>query len=119
MAGRGGPPTLRPADTDQPMQDHNPYAYAPVAAEAPVAERAAFLQKTYSLLLLGIFGFAFTLWAAGNIQPVNEFATRIWRASPWIPLIGVIAGSWLVHANARRFPLNLILYFDTCSCSGS
>jgi FtsH-binding integral membrane protein len=94
------------------MEPANPYAYSPtVAAEAPVAERAAFLQRTYSLLLLGIFGFAFTLWAAGNLAPVRDVAVQLWRGGPWVLLIATFAGAWLVQANARRYPLNLLLYF--------
>ncbi len=81
------------------------------AAEASIAERATFLQRTYMLLLAGIFGFAFTLWAAGNIPAVRDMAVSLYRTSPWISLIVILGGSYVVHAVAERSPINLIAYF--------
>ena len=80
------------------------------AAEAGLSERATFLQKTYTLLLLGILGFAATLWAAGNVPAVRDLAFAIWRTSPWLVMIGLFAASWAVHAVAETRPLNLFAY---------
>ena len=59
----------------------NPYAFGSqlTAAEATAMERAAFLRKVYSLLLVGILGFAVTLWAAGSIEPVKSWATGLYQ----------------------------------------
>jgi FtsH-binding integral membrane protein len=88
----------------------NPYAVRSVAAEAPIAERAAFLQRTYLLVLAGVFGFAFTLWAAGNIAAVNSQVRSLY-SNPWIPLIAMFGGGYVVRAIAHRYPLNLVAYF--------
>ncbi|MBI5851652.1 MAG: US12 family protein [Planctomycetes bacterium] len=94
------------------MSDANPYALDHlIAAEAPVAARLAFLKKTYGLLLLGVLGFAVTLWAAGNVESVSSLAQGLWRTSPWITLVVLIGGSWLVHAVSDKHPLNLVAYF--------
>ncbi|MCC6673246.1 MAG: US12 family protein [Planctomycetes bacterium] len=91
------------------MSTSNPYAYSP-AAEAPVAERAVFLQKTYALLLAGIFVFAGTLWAVPNVPVVGELAARLW-SNRWIPLVVLFGAAFLVHAVAEKRPINLVVYF--------
>ena len=54
------------------MNQNNPYAAATTAAFAESGERAAFLKKVYSLLFLGVLGFATTLWAAANVPVVHD-----------------------------------------------
>lgn len=100
------------------MEDRNPYAEltAPPAAFAVVHERAAFLKKVYGLLLLGVLGFAATLWAAGNVAPVRDAALRVgeliyghrWGWAIYLALF--FGGSMAVHAVAERKPLNAIAY---------
>lgn len=98
----------------------NPYAFARAipAAQAPADERAAFLRKVYSLLLAGILAFAGTLWAAANVQPVQDMAVGLWRAIlgaggfGWILYMAIMLGGFfVVHAVAAVKPLNLIAYF--------
>lgn len=94
------------------MQDTNPYAHENVAAIAASAEaRATFLQRTYSLLMAGVFVFAATLWAADNIIAVRNLSISIWNISPWISLIGIIGGGFVVRAVAETKPINLVAYF--------
>lgn len=101
------------------MNEANPYAYASMtpAALAAAEERAAFLRRTYSLLLAAILTFAGTLWAAGSVEPVRDLATSLARAifgSRWGFLLyfGLfLGGSWLVHAFAERKPINLVFFF--------
>lgn len=100
------------------MEDRNPYAEltAPPAAFAAVTERAAFLKKVYTLLFLGVLGFAATLWAAGNVAPVRDFALSIGRLVyghrfGWLIYLGVfLGGSMAVHAVAEKKPINAFAY---------
>lgn len=80
------------------------------AAEASVSERATFLQKTYTLLLLGILGFAATLWAVGSVPAVRDVALSIAGRRPWVLFFVILGASWLVHAVAEKRPFNLIAY---------
>ena len=94
------------------LDAQNPYSLANVpAAHAPADARAMFLQKTYGLLLLGILGFAATLWAAGNVESVARLARGLYELSPWVSLIVILGGSFVVHAVADKSPLNLVAYF--------
>lgn len=43
---------------------------------------------------------------------VARLAEGLWRTSPWITLVVVLGGSWLVHAVADKHPLNLVAYFS-------
>jgi FtsH-binding integral membrane protein len=100
------------------MADQNPYAAltAPPAAFAAASERAAFLKKVYGLLFLGILGFAATLWAAGNIAPVQDLTARLWGLIAgtkygFLVYIGAfMAGSFAVQALAEKSPINVIAY---------
>lgn len=100
------------------MEDRNPYAEltAPPAAFAAVTERAAFLKKVYTLLFLGVLGFAATLWAAGNVAPVRDAALSIGRLIyrsqfGWLIYAGVfVVGSMAVHAVAEKKPINAFAY---------
>lgn len=94
------------------MNEQNPYAPANIAVAAASAdERATFMQKTYSLLAAGVFVFAATLWAAGNVPAVNSMAVGLWQTSPWIVLIGIFGAGYVVRAVADTKPINLIAYF--------
>jgi len=98
------------------MNQHNPYAAATTAAFAESGERAAFLKKVYSLLFLGILGFATTLWAAANVPVVHDLAMGIGRVIYGsrfgiLLYMGVfLGGSWAVHAVAETKPINAIAY---------
>jgi hypothetical protein len=100
----------------QNVHDVNPYAQTTVAAHAPAAERVGFLKKVYGILLLGVLGFAATLWAAGNVPAVNavalEIGSLIYRGRyGWLIYIGIfMAGSWAVHALAEKRPINAVAY---------
>lgn len=109
------------------MSDQNPYAFGisgAAAADAPVAERAAFLQRTYSLLLLGVGVFAATMWAAGNIEPVRDMMMSLWTVvnRGWVGLIvycGIFyGGAAAVHAFAERKQVNLVLYLGYAFVTG-
>lgn len=90
----------------------NPYAVTSVpAAHAEADARAAFLQRTYMLLLAGVGVFAATLWAAGNVPAVNGLAVGLWNTNRWIVLIGILGGGFLVRAMAMKRPINVVLYF--------
>lgn len=98
----------------------NPYAFggAIPVDQAPADERATFLRKVYSLLLAGILAFAGTLWAAANVQPVQDMAIGLWRTIAgaggfgWILYMAIMMGGFfVVHAVATVKPLNLIAYF--------
>ena len=100
------------------MEDRNPYAElsAPPAAFAAVTERAAFLKKVYGILLLGILGFAATLWATANVPFANDLAMKLGGAIHgtkwgWALYIGLfLGGSMLVNTLAERRPINVIAY---------
>src|SRR5690606_25228785 len=47
------------------------------AAEAAVAERARFLQRTYTWLLYGILAFCATLWAYDNVPAVENLSNSL------------------------------------------
>lgn len=100
------------------MADRNPYAEltAPPAAFAAVTERAAFLKKVYGLLLLGVLGFAATLWAAGNVPVVRDAALSLGELIyghrwGWALYLGLFfGGSFLVNRLAETRPINAIAY---------
>ena len=98
--------------------DPNPYALGTAtAAEAIPADRAAFLRRTYSLLLTGVVGFAATMWAAGTIPAAQELMVSLWRlvSSGFVGILlyfGIFwGGAMAVHAFAERKPLNLVLFY--------
>ncbi|MDP6929102.1 MAG: Bax inhibitor-1 family protein [Planctomycetota bacterium] len=94
------------------MSQMNSHAFQDVAAmDAPVAEKAAFLQRTYSLLLAGILAFAATLWAAGSVPVVASMARGLWSMG-WIGcMLVIMGGGYAVRALASKTPINLIAYF--------
>lgn len=100
------------------MEDRNPYAEltAPPAAFAAVAERATFLKKVYGILLLGILGFAATLWATANVPFANELAVDLGRLTMghkwgWAIYMGIfVGGSMAVHALAEKRPINVLAF---------
>lgn len=100
------------------MTHHNPYADLTVrpAAFAAVQEKAAFLKKVYGILLLGILGFAATLWATANVPFANDLAMQFGNAiygqrHGWaIYLAAFFGGSWLVHRLAEVRTINVIAF---------
>lgn len=100
------------------MEENNPYnsLEAPPAAFAAANEKAAFLKKVYGLLLLGVLGFAGTLWATANIGFANDLAMSLGRTiygNRWGMLIyfGIfMAGQYGVHALAEVKPINKFAY---------
>ncbi len=105
--------------SEKKIMSQNPYAFGNQlsAAEASAMERAEFLKKVYSLLLMGILGFATTLWAAANVEPVQGWAMSLGQmiygsSMGWLLYIGLfMGGSMAVHAVAETKPLNLIAFF--------
>lgn len=101
------------------MTTSNPYAFTDrlPAAQAPAAERAAFLTRVYGLVLAGVLTFAATLWAAGTVPAVRDMTASLWGAITgnrfgWLLYMGIMMGGfWLVHAVSQKSPLNLIAYF--------
>jgi FtsH-binding integral membrane protein len=105
--------------SEKKIMSQNPYAFGNqlTAAESSAMERAAFLKRVYSLLLMGILGFAATLWAAANVEPVHGWAMSLGQMIygsrfGFFLYIGIfIGGSMAVHAVAETKPLNLIAFF--------
>ncbi|MHC5063294.1 MAG: Bax inhibitor-1/YccA family protein [Planctomycetota bacterium] len=89
----------------------NPYAMnqAVPAAEAAVNERAVFLQKTYTWLLMGILGFCATIWGVQEIPALQSMAWSI--ASNWIiAIVVMMGGAMVVHAVAEKPGINAIAF---------
>lgn len=94
------------------MSDPNPYAVHTIAAAADSADaRATFLQKTYTLLMLGVAVFAGTLWASANVPAVQELAIGLYRMG-WLVMMLILFGVFYgVRALATKYPINLVAYF--------
>lgn len=100
------------------MNENNPYSSleAPTAAFAAASERADFLKKVYSLLFVGVMGFAATLWAAAHVPLVNGWAmsmAELIYGNRWgwaIYMAIFIGGSYVVHSVAEQKPLGGIAY---------
>lgn len=100
------------------MSHSNPYADLTVrpAAFAAVQEKATFLKKVYGILLLGVLGFAATLWATANVPFANDLAMQLGNAIygqryGWAIYMGLFfAGSWLVHRLAEVRTVNAIAF---------
>lgn len=94
------------------MIDRNPYAAAGTAvaaADAAVEERALFLKRTYTWLMLGIVGWCATMWGVQKIPALTELSFAI--ARNWIvATILLMGGAWVVHRFADRRPLGGVLY---------
>ena len=110
------------------MSKQNPYAFsngAVAAIDAPVSERTAFLQRTYTWLFGGILMFAATLWACGNIAPVQSVMVGIWRTIAGAGFVGmliylamIMGGGWVVQRFSTKSPLNAVLYFSYSALFG-
>lgn len=90
-----------------------PDAYAmsqPIsAAQASVTERAAFLQRTYTWLLMGILGFCATMWSVETVPFMWQLSFAI--ANNWfLAIVLLMGGAWGVHAVAERSPINALAY---------
>ncbi|MEM7203878.1 MAG: Bax inhibitor-1 family protein [Planctomycetota bacterium] len=92
------------------LSNVNPYS-GTAAAHADADARASFLQRTYSLLLGGVFVFAATLWAAGNVEPVRDLALGLARGGWLICMAVIVGGGIAVRWLADRHPINLVAYF--------
>jgi len=93
------------------MVDTNPYAAADVAAIADADARASFLQRTYSLLLAGVFVFAGTLWAAGSVPAVSSLAIGLFEMGPLVLMLVWFGAAFAVRAVADKRPINVVAYF--------
>ncbi len=90
----------------------NPHSLHHVAAASAAAdERAAFLQRTYSWLLAGIFSFAATLWAVASIPQAQELAINIYRGGPLLFIAILFGAGFVVHRVAEKSPINVVAYF--------
>jgi modulator of FtsH protease len=89
------------------------YGYAPVAAQADVGERVAFIRRVY-----GLFFASLLLGGIGALVGLDEHVFRITAANPmacWLGELGlVVACSFL----RRRRGLNLALLFAFTLVSG-
>jgi len=101
------------------MEDNNPYRSleAPPAAFATANEKADFLKKVYGILLLGVLGFAATLFACATVPALHdltwEFAQLIYGRGivGWAVYMGIfLGGSWLVQSVAEKRPINAYAY---------
>ena len=100
------------------MEDNNPYRSleAPPAAFAAASERAAFLKKVYSILFLGILGFAATLYGCAAIPAMNEMAWGMARLIygqrfGWLIYMGLfLGGSFVVQSVAEKRPVNVVAF---------
>ncbi|MCK5943197.1 MAG: US12 family protein [Planctomycetes bacterium] len=101
------------------MQDNNPYRSleAPPAAFAVASERAAFLKKVYGILLLGVLGFAATLFACATVPALTDLTWSIAELIygrglvGWAIYLGVfLGGSWLVQSVAEKRPINVVAF---------
>ncbi|MEO0481613.1 MAG: Bax inhibitor-1 family protein [Planctomycetota bacterium] len=93
------------------MSSTNPYSMSGqvAAADAPVAERVKFLQRTYSWLLGGVLAFAAILAAWGQSETLQSMTGFI--GGNWIIAMVVIFGvSFFAHAVAEKTPLNMFAY---------
>ncbi len=92
------------------MTHTNPYSLRSTpAAEASITERAAFLQRTYTWLLGGIFGFCGTLWSFDHVEAVRHLGFALF-GNPIIAIVVLMGGAYLVHAVAERSPINAVAY---------
>ena len=100
------------------MDDNNPYRSLEVGpvAFAAANERAAFLKKVYGILLLGILGFAATLYGCAAVPAMNQLAVglgQLIHGQPfgWMIYIGIfLAGSMAVQSLAERSPVNVVAF---------
>ena len=101
------------------MEDNNPYRSleAPVAAFAAASERAAFLKKVYGILLLGVLGFAATLYATATVPALTDLSMRFAQLIYGRGMVGwaiylaiFMGGSFLVQTFAEKRPVNVIAY---------
>lgn len=93
------------------MSTINPYSFGGqvAAADAPVAERVKFLQRTYTWLLGGVLAFAAILGAWGQSETLQSMSSVV--AGNWIiGLVAIIAVSFFAHAVAEKHPLNIVAY---------
>lgn len=94
------------------MTDRNPYTHAIAsAARAPAEARAAFLQRTYQLLLAGVASFAATIWAAGNWEPLTNVMIGLYRGGPLLFMVIILGAGFGVRMVAYRSPINVVAYF--------
>ncbi|MFN3243794.1 MAG: Bax inhibitor-1 family protein [Planctomycetota bacterium] len=101
------------------MEDNNPYRSleAPPAAFAAANEKAAFLKKVYGILLLGVLGFAATLFACATVPALTDLTWRFANLIYGNGLMGwaiymaiFLGGSWLVQSVAEKRPINAFAY---------
>ncbi len=89
--------------------DPSGFGQALPASEAPVMERALFLQRTYSWLLGGIVLFAATLWASINVEGVREVMMAL-RVNIFLAFAIIIGISFAMRAVATKYPINALVY---------
>ncbi|MBK8974514.1 MAG: Bax inhibitor-1 family protein [Planctomycetes bacterium] len=93
------------------MSSRNPYAYesALPAARADVSERARFLQKTYTWLLIGILGFCGVLGAWPHVPALQSLSFALF-GNPIVAILVLLGLAFGVHAIAEKHPINIVGY---------
>jgi FtsH-binding integral membrane protein len=91
----------------------SPYSYegqADVPAiHAAAADRARFLQRTYSTLFLGILGLCASLWGFSHIPAMQELGFMLLR-NPILYIVAFLGITYGVHAVAEVRPINVVAY---------
>lgn len=94
------------------MSSTNPYAlnqdFVP-AAEAAVEERAAFLKRTYGWLMIGIFAWCITLYAAEHNETVQRLALTL--GTNWIvTILLLMGGAFAVRLTSTKALIGPVVY---------
>ncbi len=88
--------------------DHAPDLEGLERAEAAWA-RAGFLQKVYSLLLLGVAVFAATLWLTPRVEALFSLMRFVY-SNAWVAILLLLGSAFGVRAVARRPGIGLVGY---------
>ncbi len=79
-------------------------------AQASAEERALFLRKTYSKLLIGVALFVSTILALPEVPFLRNAGIWLWRGNYLIAMALLIGSGMAVRALARKVPLGMIGY---------
>lgn len=93
------------------MSDTNPYSIhgQEVAAQAAPDARAAFLQRTYGWLAIGVVLWCLTMGAVPHVPVLESMAIGLY-SKWWLCLAFLIGGAMLVRATAEKRPLGPVIY---------
>lgn len=77
--------------------------------DAEIDARAAFLQRTYTWLCVGVVGFCAVLAAYDHV-PVLQSISRTLFGNPIVAIVTLMGASFAAHALAERTPLNAVVF---------